>query len=183
MRYGCGVAGWRNISGDRRFTYGWLILGIAAFALWAVSSERNRAAPRPVATADAAAVAPPTAPSEPKPPAVYVPAPVVVSVPQPNGRFVTEVRFRKVDGPWAAGQSSKFDVWLDGDVEKEFESRGFSEPDFRVEQPEPRHFAIRIDSPPLDSATYVAFAFKSAKPVAVVRSDVSPALERAPADP
>jgi len=179
------VAGLRDLWADRRFTYAWLILGIGAYAIWALSSERQREAPR-VGASDAGAatsVALAVHPEEPKPPAVYVPAPVVVSSPLANGRFVIEVRFRKVDGPWTRGQSSKFDIWLDGDVDKEFESRGFSDPDFHVEQPEPRHFAIRIDSPPMDSATYVAFSFKSAKPVSLVRSDVSPKLERPASDP
>jgi len=175
----------RDLWSDKRFTYAWLVLGIGAFAVWAMSAERQRGAPLPVILSDAAA-GPSSAvvhDEPPKPPAVYVPAPVVLSVPQPNGRFSTDVRFRKVDGPWRAGQSSKFEILFDGDVDKEFESRGFSEPDFHADQPEPRHFVIRIDSPPLDSAMYVAFVFKSAKPVSVVRSDVSPKLEPPNADP
>jgi hypothetical protein len=92
---------------------------------------------------------------------------------------VTELRFTKTEGPWPAGQESRFDLWFDGDLQKEFVSRGFENPvDFRVELPEPHHLAIRILTPPMPGASYVVFLFKSPHPVQLLRADGSPKRER-----
>ena len=75
----------------------------------------------------------------------------------PNGQYQTEVRFTKTAGAWPAEQESKFDVWFDGDVQKEFMSRGFESPvNFDVKNPEPKHVSIRITTPPIEIATYVS---------------------------
>ena len=109
-------------------------------------------------------------------PGAYAWPPLVGSYAQPEGHYLTLVRFTKTDGPWNA-QESKFELWFDGDVEPEFESRGFESPvTFNVQIPEPRHFSITVSTPPLEAANYIAFSFKSAKAVALVRSDVSPKL-------
>ena len=133
-----------------------------------------RLKPAKPAAAGSGVSGPPSATAAPVTTGAYVSAPAVTSYPQPDGHSLTLVRFMKLEGPWNA-QPSKFDLWFDGDVEQEFESRGFESPvSFDVQLPEPRHFSITVGSPPVDAARYVVFTFKSAKPVALVRSDVAP---------
>ena len=112
--------------------------------------------------------------SAPLAPGAYLSPPAMVHFPPHEGHYWTEVRFRKSVGPWEA-QESRFDLWFDGDVEQEFQSRGFEDPvRFEVKVPEPRHIAIRVTTAPWSQAAYVSFEFKSDRRVSLVRSEVSP---------
>jgi hypothetical protein len=150
------------------------LLGLVALVLTVPRSSRFKPAERPVGVSAVAGV------SSARPlvggPGAYLWPPSVGSYPQPEGQHLTLVRFKKMDGPWSA-QESKFDLWFDGDVEPQFESRGFESPvSFNVQIPEPRHFSITVTSAPLEAASYIAFSFTSAQAVALVRSDASPKL-------
>jgi hypothetical protein len=102
--------------------------------------------------------------------------PRVLKYPAPDGgRHTTIVQFQKNDGPWDAGHAWTFDVWFDGAVDSEFEGRGFEDPiDYGVTFPEPSHVTITVRSAPIEAAQYVAFVFKSARPVSVTRIAVAP---------
>jgi hypothetical protein len=136
---------------------------------------------RPAPSAQpSSAISSSSVPPEPPPqgPPTYVFPPHIHGQPMPSGVYQTELRFTKTAGAWPPGAESKFEVWFDGDVQKEFMSRGFEDPvNFDVKAPEPKHLSIRIMSPPIDMASYVAFTFKSAKPVQVVKTEVSPKSE------
>src|SRR5262249_19133283 len=124
--------------------------------------------------ADAASVSHEDAASAPLVPGAYLSPPAVEHYPPHEGHYWTEVRFGKTVGPWEA-QESRFDLWFDGDVEPEFQSRGFEDPvSFEVKVPEPRHIAIRVTTAPWSQAAYISFEFKSDRRVSLVRSDVSP---------
>jgi hypothetical protein len=157
------------------------LLAVSAGATWAyIAMQRPAPRPLPVSSAAASAPAPPPSPEPPVPqgPATYVFPPQVHGGGLPNGQYQTELRITKTAGPWPSEQESKFEVWFDGDVQKEFMSRGFADPvDFDVKTPEPRHLSIRIKSPPIEVVTYVAFTFKSAKPVQILKTEVSPKSE------
>jgi hypothetical protein len=151
---------------------------VAAGIIWVLSSGRS-SAPRVAARDAGAEIEASNAPPEP---ATYVSPPAVDHYPIHEGRYRTEVRFNKSEGPWQ-DQLSHFDLWFDGEVEPEFQSRGFEDPvQFEVKTPEPLHFAIDVTSPPWGPAAYVSFTFKSAKPVTLVRSDVRPKRDASPRD-
>jgi len=166
---------------DKRALYAIVVVGgaLATWALWRTPTPN----PAPVAavssTAPSASAAPPAPdPAMPQGPPTYVYPPHIHGQPMPSGIYQTDVRFTKTPGPWPTGAESKFDLWFDGDVQKEFMSRGFEDPvNFDVKTPEPKHLSIRIMSPPIEIASYVVFTFKSAKPVQVVKTEVSPKSE------
>jgi hypothetical protein len=166
--------------GNRSAAYAVLVVGIAVGAWMYLGNRPPGPAPAAVSSAapSASALVAPSEPPAPQGPASYVFPPHVHGQNMPNGQYQTEVRFTKTAGPWPSEQESKFDVWFDGDVQKEFMSRGFEDPvNFDVKTPEPKHLSIRIKSPPIEIVTYVAFTFKSAKPVQVIKTDVSPKSE------
>jgi hypothetical protein len=170
------VFGKRNLSPAKAAA----LLVIGAALGWTLSRPKEPKAPRPTAPVSSATAVSSSAPPPPEPqgPPTYVFPPHFHGSPLPNGQYQTEVRFTKTPGPWPADQESKFDVWFDGDVQKEFMSRGFESPvNFDVKDPEPKHVSIRITTPPIEIASYVSFTFKSAKPIQVLKTDVSPKSE------
>jgi len=175
------VASEREPGANRRAPYAIVAVGFAfgAWMIWGRSQGPSTTTVSPVPAPSASVTAPPPEPRAPEGPSTYVFPPDVRGQNLPNGHYQTEVRFRKTAGAWPADQESKFDLWFDGNTQKEFTSRGFESPvNFDVKTPEPRHLSIRIMTPPLDAAGYVVFIFKSPKPIQLLRSSVTPAIER-----
>jgi hypothetical protein len=156
-----------------------LLVGLGLAWMFPELKKRRAPATPPSPTAASAAISA-SAPEPPVPqgPPTYVFPPHVNGQPLPTGVYQTDIRFTKTPGAWPSGEESKFDVWFDGDVQKEFMSRGFEDPvNFDVKTPEPRHLSIRITTPPIEVASYVVFTFKSAHPVQVLKTEVSPKSE------
>ncbi len=178
VRYDSSVAG-------RGALYAMLAAGFA-FGVWAIWGRQQPVPAPSTAPSAAPAASPPPAPPEPpapQGPSAYVFPPHVHGQDLLNGQYQTEVRFTKTPGSWPDRQVSKFDIWFDGDVQKEFMSRGFEDPvDFDVKTPEPKHLAIQIKTRPIEIASYVSFTFKSAKPVQILKTEVSPKSEVPKAD-
>jgi hypothetical protein len=179
---GTWVASERDPPARKWLLYAWVLLGVVSVAIWAASSWQAKKAGAPsLGVADASSVRyEDAAPSAPVVPGAYFSPPAVDHYPLYQGRYRTDVRFGKSDGPWEA-QESRFELWFDGDVEPEFQSRGFEDPvNFEVKVPEPGHVAIHVTTPPWSQAAYISFEFKSVRPVSLVRVDVSPAREGPP---